>query len=112
MGTFIIILIVVVSLALGLVVLIQSPKGDGLAEGFQGATQMGGVKKTTDFLSKATWVLAGVLFVLCLASAAFFSTSDMSNETPDQEQVGAPSDNGEADDAGSDTGSNSDDSGN
>ncbi|HIP31489.1 MAG TPA: preprotein translocase subunit SecG, partial [Crocinitomicaceae bacterium] len=45
MGTFIIILIVVVSVALGLIVLIQSPKGDGLAEGFQGATQMGGVKK-------------------------------------------------------------------
>ncbi len=109
MGTFIIILIVVVSLALGLVVLIQSPKGDGLAEGFQGATQMGGVKKTTDFLSKATWVLAGVLFVLCLASAAFFSTSSVI-ETPDQEQVDAPSDNGGADDTGTDTGSNSDDS--
>jgi len=92
MGTFIIILIVVVSVALGLIVLIQSPKGDGLAEGFQGATQMGGVKKTTDFLSKATWVLAGVLFVLCLASAAFFSTSNLSDETPDQEQIDAPLD--------------------
>lgn len=99
MGTFIIILIVVVSVALGLIVLIQSPKGDGLAEGFQGATQMGGVKKTTDFLSKATWVLAGVLFVLCLASAAFFSTSSISDDTQDQEQVDAPVDDTGAGDA-------------
>lgn len=75
MGTFIIILIVIVSIALGLIVLIQSPKGDGLAEGFQGATQMGGVKKTTDFLSKATWVLMGALFALCIASSAYFSTN-------------------------------------
>ena len=29
-----------------------------------------GVRKTTDFLEKATWTLAGVLIVLCLASTA------------------------------------------
>ena len=71
----IIILIVIVSLLIGLVVLVQNPKGGGLAEGFQGAANVGGVKKTTDFLEKATWGLTIALFVLCLASAAFFDTT-------------------------------------
>lgn len=74
MATFIIVLIVIVSLLLGVVVLIQNPKGGGLAMGFQGATQVGGVKRTADFLEKATWYLAVSLFVLCLASASYYST--------------------------------------
>jgi preprotein translocase subunit SecG len=28
-----------------------------------------GVKKTTDFLEKATWTLAGLLLILCLGAA-------------------------------------------
>jgi preprotein translocase subunit SecG len=75
MATFIIVLIIIVCLALGLVVLMQSPKGGGLAAGFQGATQIGGVQRTVDFLEKATWYLAISLFVLCLASAAFYTPS-------------------------------------
>lgn len=74
MSTFIIVLIVLVSLLLGVVVLIQNPKGGGLASGFQGASQVGGVKRTADFLEKSTWYLAVTLFVLCLASASFYST--------------------------------------
>lgn len=34
-----------------------------------------GVRKTTDFLEKATWTLAGVLIVLCLASTAISTQS-------------------------------------
>ena len=74
METFIIVLIVIVALLLGVVVLIQNPKGGGLAMGFQGSTQIGGVQRTADFLEKATWVLAIALFVLCLASASFYTT--------------------------------------
>ncbi|MEZ4800742.1 MAG: preprotein translocase subunit SecG [Flavobacteriales bacterium] len=74
MSTFIFILIVLVSLLLGVAVLIQNPKGGGLAAGFQGASQVGGVKRTADFLEKSTWYLAVALFVLCLASASFYST--------------------------------------
>ena len=73
MGTFIIVLIVIVGILLGLVILVQNPKGGGLATGFQGATQIGGVQKTTDFLEKATWILGIALFVLCLVSAKFYS---------------------------------------
>lgn len=71
---FIIVLIVIVALLLGIVVLIQNPKGGGLAAGFQGAAQVSGVQRTTEFLEKATWYLAILLFVLCLVSARFYTT--------------------------------------
>lgn len=74
-GTLIIILVVIVSLLIGAIVLVQNPKGGGLAEGFQGAANIGGVKRTTDFLEKSTWVLTVVLFALCLVSSAFFDTT-------------------------------------
>lgn len=54
-----------------LVVLSQSSKG-GLSSQFGGAgssTQMIGVKRATDFLEKATWVLAGLVIVLSLTSS-------------------------------------------
>ena len=76
MLTFIIILIVIVSVLLGLIVLVQNPKGGGLATGFQGASQIGGVKKTTDFLEKTTWVLAVCLFVLCIGSS-YYANQEM-----------------------------------
>ena len=80
MASFIIILIVIVALLLGIVVLVQNPKGGGLAVGFQGATQVGGVQRTADFLEKATWVLGISLFALCLISAAWFTTSSTIDE--------------------------------
>jgi preprotein translocase subunit SecG len=64
------VLIVIAALLLGLVVLIQSPKGGGLSAGFAGSAQIGGVKRTADFLEKATWYLGIALFVLCLASTS------------------------------------------
>ncbi len=74
MASLIIVLIVIVALLLGIVVLMQNPKGGGLAVGFQGATQVGGVQRTADFLEKATWYLAIALFVLCLISARWYTT--------------------------------------
>lgn len=80
MGTFFIILIVIVGILLGLVILVQNPKGGGLATGFQGATQIGGVQKTTDFLEKATWYLGIALFILCLVSARFYSGTGVATQ--------------------------------
>lgn len=68
METFVIVLIVIVSVLLGLIILIQNPKGGGLATGFTGANQIGGVKRTTDFLEKATWSLAILLLVLSITA--------------------------------------------
>ena len=49
--------------------MVQNPKGGGLSSSIGGSTQMGGVQKTTDFLDKSTWVLAGALIVLVLLSS-------------------------------------------
>ncbi len=68
---FISILIIIASILLGLFVLAQNPKGGGLAAGFTGAQQIGGVQRTADFLEKGTWSLATILIVLCLVSASF-----------------------------------------
>ncbi len=49
--------------------MVQNPKGGGLSSSFGGGTQqIGGVKKTGDFLDKSTWALAGLLLVLILVS--------------------------------------------
>src|ERR1700739_1154451 len=68
------ILTVIVCILLILVVLVQDSKGGGLSSSFGGSNQILGVRRTTDFLEKATWVLAIALLVLSLASS-FFATS-------------------------------------
>ena len=66
------ILIIVASIILGLIILIQNPKGGGLSSSFGGlGNQLMGVKQTTDVLEKGTWVFAGIVAVLCLTSAIF-----------------------------------------
>jgi len=76
MFTFISVLILIVCVLMVLIVLVQNSKGGGLASNFSSSNQIMGVKKTTDFLEKATWVLAISLFVLCMGAAA---TIDRSN---------------------------------
>ncbi|MCH9659353.1 MAG: preprotein translocase subunit SecG [Bacteroidetes bacterium] len=69
--TIFLVLIVFVAFLLVVVVMVQNPKGGGLSSTFGGGgggAQLGGVKKTTDFLDKSTWTLAIVLLVLILAS--------------------------------------------
>ena len=62
-------LIVAVCFLLVLVIMVQNPKGGGLSSSFGGdSQQIGGVKKTSDFLDKSTWVLASLLLVLILLS--------------------------------------------
>ena len=68
-----IILIIVSCLLLMLVVLVQNPKGGGLSSAFggQGNQMLGGVKRSGDFLDKATWGLALAIFVLVLSINMF-----------------------------------------
>ena len=64
------ILVIIASIILGLIVLIQNPKGGGLAGNIAGfSNQFMGVKQTTDVLEKGTWVLSSILVILCLVSA-------------------------------------------
>ncbi len=67
---FISVLVLIVCVLLGLIVLIQNPKGGGLSSTFGGqGNQMLGVRKTADFLEKGTWILASALLFLSLISA-------------------------------------------
>lgn len=66
------IVIILFSIILGLIVLVQNPKGGGLSGSFGGVgTQLMGVKQTTDVLEKGTWIFAGLVAVLCLISPIF-----------------------------------------
>lgn len=82
MNTFLIftILIAIVCFLLIIVVMVQNPKGGGLSSTFGGSQMMGGVQKTTDFLDKSTWVLAGILLALVLLSS--LSYTDVLSSTP------------------------------
>lgn len=64
-----IVLIVVVSVLMCGIVLIQNSKGGGLASSFASSNQIMGVRKTTDFLEKATWTLAIGIAILSVVSA-------------------------------------------
>src|ERR1043165_5390886 len=79
MVTVFIILIILASFILGLFVLIQNPKGGGLAGNIAGfSTQFMGVKQTTDVLEKGTWIFAAIIGILCLVSTLFISGSNAS----------------------------------
>ena len=75
MYVFISILILIASILLILIVLIQNSKGGGLASGFSSSNQIMGVRKTTDFLEKATWGLAIFLVVMSIATAYVVPTA-------------------------------------
>ncbi len=56
-------------------ILVQNPKGGGIDPTFGGqAQQLFGAARSTDFIEKATWVLAGALFLLCVAAALVVGT--------------------------------------
>ena len=74
MTTLFIILIIVASLVLSLIILVQNPKGGGLAGNIAGfSNQFMGVKQTTDVLEKGTWIFAGIIAILCIVSTMFIS---------------------------------------
>lgn len=73
MYLFLIILILLASVLMMLIVLVQNSKGGGLASGFSSSNQYMGVRKTTDFLEKATWTLAACMCFLSMISAAFIT---------------------------------------
>src|SRR5580704_5167859 len=85
---FFVILIVLACVILGGIILIQNPKGGGLASNVGGfSNQLMGVKQTTDALEKGTWVMAVVVGLLCLFSAVFIGKTVSSNNTRGVEKV-------------------------
>ena len=84
MYVFISILILIASILLILIVLIQNSKGGGLASS---SNQIMGVRKTTDFLEKATWTLAGTVVVLSIVITAFIPRAQHANQSEIKEQI-------------------------
>lgn len=69
-----VILIIVASIVLTFLVLVQNPKGGGLAGNIAGfSNQFMGVKQTTDVLEKGTWIFGTIIAVLCIISSIFIS---------------------------------------
>ncbi|MNK08694.1 preprotein translocase subunit SecG [compost metagenome] len=78
--TLLIVLLVIACIALALFILIQNPKGGGLATG--GSTSnMFGVQRTGDVLEKGTWVLLALIVVFSLAITAMSKSGSTSTGT-------------------------------
>ena len=69
MYTFFVVLIVLVSLLMIFIVLIQESKGGGLSSNFSSSNAIMGVRKTTDFVEKATWTLAATMVIFSIICA-------------------------------------------
>ena len=69
MYSIFVVLAVIVAVLLAFIVLIQESKGGGLASGFASSNQIMGVRKTTDFIEKATWGLAIFICLLSIVTA-------------------------------------------
>ena len=88
MYTLITVLILIACILLILIVLVQNSKGGGLASNFQSSNQVMGVRKTTDFLEKGTWFLAGALLFLSILGSAFIPRGQAGvNQSRIQEQI-------------------------
>ena len=92
MYTLLVILIVIAALLMIGIVLIQESKGGGLSSNFQSSNAFMGVRKTTDFVEKATWTLAAamvVLSVICayVAPTATYSESVLENTATQTQQT-------------------------
>src|SRR5665647_1336129 len=69
-------IIIIASVILGIIILIQNPKGGGLTSSLGGfSNQLMGVKQTTDVLEKGTWIFAGIVGILCIISPLFIPKS-------------------------------------
>ncbi len=96
MYTLFVILAVITAILLAIVVLIQESKGGGLASNVSGANSVLGVRKTTDFVEKATWTLAALLVVFSVATSFFmhedtsFDVTSIKEAAPAQPQMPAP----------------------
>src|SRR5215212_2240014 len=84
MTVLFVIIVILASVILGLIVLIQNPKGGGLAGNIAGfSNQFMGVKQTTDVLEKGTWIFAALIAVLCITSAFFINRSGSNDPLKD-----------------------------
>ncbi len=87
MYLLLIVLIIIAAILLCFIVLIQNSKGGGLSSGFSSSNQIMGVRKTTDFLEKATWGLAAVIVVLSIITSYAVPTATSAEDSAILEQA-------------------------
>jgi preprotein translocase subunit SecG len=80
-------IILFVCVLLVLIVLVQNPKGGGLASSFSSSNQFMGVKRTADFIEKATWGFAAVLFLLSVVATMIPREVGDQRQSKIQEQI-------------------------
>ena len=85
MYTLFVILIVIVAFLMIGIVLIQESKGGGLASNFSSSNQIMGVRKTTDFIEKATWGLAIAMVVFSVICAHLAPTGKTESSVIEQQ---------------------------
>lgn len=89
-----VILLIVACVALGFIVLVQNPKGGGLAGNIAGfSTQFMGVKQTTDVLEKGTWIFSAIVGLLALFSSLMISSTGSVSNGRNQEITTPPAQN-------------------
>ena len=89
MATLFSIVIILASIFLIIVVFVQNPKGGGLSSDLGSAHQLGGVKKTNDFVEKATWTLAGTIMVVSIVLTIMTKPAEPKiQEQPETQQSG------------------------
>jgi preprotein translocase subunit SecG len=80
-------IILFICILLILIVLVQNPKGGGLAASFSSSNQFMGVKRTTDFIEKATWGFAGALLGLSIIATILPHHAVQQNQSRIQDQI-------------------------
>lgn len=85
--TLIIVIMLIAAVLLGLVILVQNPKGGGLNASLGGVSnQVFGAKRSTDIVEQITWYLAIAIFVLSLVSVTQINTTG-DNVTIDKAKI-------------------------
>ena len=90
MYNVVIALIIIICVLLIFIVLVQNSKGGGLASNFSASNQIMGVRKTADFLEKATWTFAGVLLVLSFVAVLALPKGHAVQKSAIDEQINFP----------------------
>lgn len=93
MFTILVLLIIICCVLLSLVVLAQAAKGNGLAGGLAAPGSVGsmfGVRRASDFLMKATIVIAAIFIVLSIAANRLFLPTGVTVSTNPLREGPAP----------------------
>lgn len=87
------VLIVLAAIIMILVVLVQKSKGGGLSSNFASSNAIMGVHKTTDFVEKVTWGLAGFMMIASIVVVMLAPVRSVSSDVNVPVQKTAPVDN-------------------